>query len=298
MEAAVPVSVLIPAYNREEMVARALESVAAQRPARPAEVIVVDDCSTDRTGEVAERLGARVIRHERNMGEGAARNTALAAATQPWVAQLDSDDEWLPGLLATLWPLRGEHVLVAGSALWRAENGPPRFGGNPSGEPELLDSPARLIFPENFIPASAALVRRDAVEQAGGWRPLPFGADLDLWIRVLEHGTGVISPEIVTLYHVHAGQVTRDLAGTRAHHEQIARDYEGRPWWSPQLVERVRSVTAWDTLRRDLADARRRDALRGAAWLAARPLRVRALATLWLRRRRLRRRAREARDSA
>ncbi|MGZ6214504.1 MAG: glycosyltransferase family 2 protein, partial [Candidatus Limnocylindria bacterium] len=62
-----PVSVVITVYNRAQLVERSLSSVAAQRPSRPAEVIVVDDGSTDDSAEVAEAAGARVIRHGRNL---------------------------------------------------------------------------------------------------------------------------------------------------------------------------------------------------------------------------------------
>src|SRR5262249_26213686 len=61
----VPVSVVFPAYNRERMLGRALESVLGQSSS-PAEIVVVDDASTDRTTAVAEELGARVVRHEQN----------------------------------------------------------------------------------------------------------------------------------------------------------------------------------------------------------------------------------------
>ena len=101
----VPVSVIIPAFNRAELVRRAVDSVLAQRTT-PDEIIVVDECSTDATPEVAGSLGARVIRHEQNRGAAAARNTGLAEARNDWVALLDSDDEWLPNLLEVLWPMR------------------------------------------------------------------------------------------------------------------------------------------------------------------------------------------------
>ena len=68
-----PISVVIPAYNRPVMTARAVRSALAQVPRPPAEVIVVDDCSTDETGATAEAAGARVIRHEVNGGESVAR---------------------------------------------------------------------------------------------------------------------------------------------------------------------------------------------------------------------------------
>ena len=99
-----PVTVIIPAYNRADTVAQAVASALAQHPAPPAEVLVVDDGSADDTAEVAERAGARVVRHAVNQRLGAARNTGLSHATQPWIALLDSDDEWLPHHLASLWP--------------------------------------------------------------------------------------------------------------------------------------------------------------------------------------------------
>ena len=115
--AKLPVSVIIPAFNRADTLPRALHSILAQRPAVPTEIIVVDDHSEDESATVAATLGARVIRHDRNQGAAAARNTAVTAAGQPWLATLDSDDEWLPDHLATLWPLRAGHVLVAGAGV-------------------------------------------------------------------------------------------------------------------------------------------------------------------------------------
>src|ERR1044071_2945662 len=109
-----PISVLIPAYNRADRLPRALASVAAQRRP-PAQVVVVDDGSVDETAAVAERHGVTLVHHERNQGCAIARNSGLAAVTQPWIALLDSDDEWLPHHLASLWPLRGQHLLLANS---------------------------------------------------------------------------------------------------------------------------------------------------------------------------------------
>jgi hypothetical protein len=291
--AELPVSVIIPAYERAALVRRALTSVAAQRPARPAEVIVVDDGSRDGTARVAESLGARVIRHERNLGAAAARNTALAAATQPWIAPLDSDDEWLPWHLATLWPLREGHVLVAGSAL---QVGAHRSGGLLHGpdrdRPVALRSPAQVVAPYNPIPASAVLVRRDAALAAGGYdATLAYAEDWDLWIRVLEWGTGLQSPAVVLRYRRHEGQKTGACEGPQAAQRRIVESYRGRPWWSEGLLERRQSVLAWEALRADLRAGRRREALAHGRWLAARPVRVRAVAELWLHRRRLRARS-------
>jgi glycosyltransferase involved in cell wall biosynthesis len=287
----IPVSVVIPAYNRADMVRRAVGSVWAQRRFEPAQLIVVDDCSTDDTGEVARGLGAEVVRTPQNLGEGGARNAGIAAARQPWVALLDSDDEWLPHLLETLWPLRRDHLLVTGSCLWRAgDAGGDRFAGVPGRQPQVLNSPAVLIYPGNFITASGVMARRDAIVEGGGYdASLERGADLDLWIRLLERGTGVASPIPVSIYHVHSGQVTADKSSTRAAHLDVARAYQDRQWMTDRLSARARGVVAWDALREALAHGRPREAWSRAIEIAVNPFGVGIAGILW-RRWRLRRR--------
>ncbi len=90
------VSAIIPAYNREELLPRAIHSaLAALRPGD--EILVVDDGSTDDTAAVAEAFGppVRLLRVAHG-GAGPARNAGFAAARGPLVAFLDSDDEWFP----------------------------------------------------------------------------------------------------------------------------------------------------------------------------------------------------------
>ena len=98
MQAAVseplPVSVVIPAYNRPRMVARAVRSALEQRPRPPAEVIVVDDCSTDDTGAAASAAGARVIRHDVNRGYGGALLSGFAASEKEWIFYTDGDAQY------------------------------------------------------------------------------------------------------------------------------------------------------------------------------------------------------------
>src|SRR5688572_15976770 len=95
------VSVVIPAYNRENFIKAAVESVQAQ-DIDDIEIIVVDDCSKDKTVSVVEKMTdprIRLIKHEQNKGEAGARNTGVRAAQGKYVAYLDSDDTWLPGKL-------------------------------------------------------------------------------------------------------------------------------------------------------------------------------------------------------
>ena len=286
-----PVTVVIAAYNRPEMTRAAVLSALGQRPRPPAEVLVVDDCSTDDTGAVAAEAGARVIRHERNQGEGGARNTAVAAATQPWLAMLDSDDEWLPWHLQTLWPLHDGHVIVAGSALYCSEDGSFRYHGLTRRRPRTLRSPAALLYPSNFLPLSATMARTELVRQVGAFdTTLRWGADLDLWLRVLEHGSAVMSPRPTLRYRVHEGQVIQDRESAADAHLGILRRYADRPWWSATRVEAWRGGAAWDQLRRDLAAGRRGDAVRTAAFAARHPARAAGVAGVLARRYVLRRR--------
>ena len=94
-------SVVIPTWNRAQMVCEAIESALAQDPSG-IEVIVVDDGSTDDTdSQVVRRFGSkiRLIRKTNRGGTGAARNIGIRHATGEFLAFLDSDDLWLPGKL-------------------------------------------------------------------------------------------------------------------------------------------------------------------------------------------------------
>lgn len=287
-----PVSVIIPAFNRADTLPRALDSIRSQRPFGPAEVIVVDDHSDDESGEIARRCGARVIRHERNQGAAAARNTAVAAATQPWLALLDSDDEWLPDHLDVLWRLKAGHVLVAGASMacFDEPGQPPAYAGTIRPRAHTLRSPAALI-PLNPLSASGVLVSRDAVVAAGGYNTeLGYAEDWDLWLRVLERGSGVITPLVVCLYHVHAGSKSLHADGPVQTHDRIVRSCIGRPWWRARLLDRWCGLRLWAALEAALAARQRRRAVMLAAKLVARPQRLWAVVArrvqfaLWMRR--------------
>lgn len=120
-------SVLIPAFNESRTIARCLEAVYARNPGRDLEVIVVDDGSTDGTYEAAlaaAKPGARVLKHERNAGKGAAIRTALAAATGEVVLIQDADLEYDPAeYAALLQPIEeGRAQVVYGSRILKPDN--------------------------------------------------------------------------------------------------------------------------------------------------------------------------------
>jgi glycosyltransferase involved in cell wall biosynthesis len=267
--------VVIPAYERSAELPRALASVFAQR--RPAaEVVVVDDGSTDATAEVAEGLGATVVRHPENRGLSAARNSGVAAATQPWLAFLDSDDEWLPHHLETLWPLAEQgHVLVGGSTLRRGPDpADDEIQGPPRDRVEVVRSPARVLFPHNVFSVSAAMAQADLVRELGGFRPFYGVEDLDLWVRILERGTGAVTPEVTAIYHVHEQQMSQQVDRMQDGHRNVVREHTGKPWWSPALLERADGYLAWNNVRSAVRRGRPVEVARLLLWLARRPQRA------------------------
>ena len=101
------VSVIIPVYNVEPYIAVCIQSVMRQTYQGELECILVDDCGTDNSMEIAEKLiydyrgpiEFRIIRHEHNRGLSAARNTGTAASKRDYLYYLDSDDEISPNCI-------------------------------------------------------------------------------------------------------------------------------------------------------------------------------------------------------
>lgn len=97
------ISVIIPTYNRESTITRAIRSVINQQDelnkSYQIEIIIVDDCSSDNTLEIVKKINfknIKIIALEKNVGANSARNIGIKAATGKYIAFQDSDDEWLP----------------------------------------------------------------------------------------------------------------------------------------------------------------------------------------------------------
>jgi glycosyltransferase involved in cell wall biosynthesis len=126
------VSIVMPAYNEEAIIERTVrewhEEVTARIPG--SELIVVDDCSTDHTGDVLARLAReipslRTLTPERNCGHGRALRYGFDYVTQDWVFQTDSDRQQLPSDFWKVWDRRGTSDFVLGVRGTRAD-GPAR----------------------------------------------------------------------------------------------------------------------------------------------------------------------------
>ena len=117
------VSVIIPTYNGERTIARAIESVLNQEGNHDIEILVCDDCSTDDTCLVASRAGAIVYDNEQNTGgPNAGRNKGLQVATGELIAFLDQDDEWLPWKLnAQIAEIGNGYELISSRSIIKME---------------------------------------------------------------------------------------------------------------------------------------------------------------------------------
>lgn len=93
-------SIIIPLYNKEKYILRALKSIEQQTHCNY-ELIIINDCSTDNSLKKIEEFKGRytIVHHEKNLGLSAARNTGIKNATNDYICFLDADDEWEPTFL-------------------------------------------------------------------------------------------------------------------------------------------------------------------------------------------------------
>ncbi len=190
------VTVIVPAFNAEPFLAGAVASALAQT-LPPAEVLVVDDGSSDRTAEIAAAFPppVRCLR-QANQGLPGARNTGIAAAQGEWLALLDADDAWPPDHLEQSLRCAARNgadfvfsdaQVVAPQRRWASWLERAGHGWLPQAGAEALARPYELLLQHgSFALPSTVVVRRAAVDAAGRFdaslRPGP--EDLDLWLRL------------------------------------------------------------------------------------------------------------------
>jgi succinoglycan biosynthesis protein ExoU len=136
------VAVIIAAYNASATIARAISSALAEPEA--AEIIVIDDASTDDTVQCARAADdgsgrLRIITQPRNSGPSAARNRAIRESVSPWITILDADDFFLPGRLSGLLKFSAGNDFIADN-MWQVRE-------------DALDGPRRKLLNESFSTA-------------------------------------------------------------------------------------------------------------------------------------------------
>lgn len=202
---------MIPVYNCADYLARALPEVVAQLADRDdAEVIVVDDASSDRPAEVVDRLGrgrVRYERNERNIGAINTFNRCLGLASGELVHLLHGDDAVLPGFyLAMERAFAAPHVVAAVCRAVHVNADDTRSYTTRSyrkGTGVWTDALESLAV-SNRVRAPGIVVRRTAYEQVGGYRAdLPHAADWEMWTRLAAHGSVVFVDEVLACYRKH-----------------------------------------------------------------------------------------------
>lgn len=207
------VAVIIPTYNRAALLERAVQSVLSQT-FRDFELVVVDDGSTDNTADLPtvknpdQRL--RYIKFPQNRGVSAARNAGVKATSSPWLAFLDSDDEWLPEKLAKQVRWTDEHPdipIVQTREIWIRRGkrvNPPKTHEKIEGDLFAASLERCMITP------SSVLLRRTLFNEAGCFNEsFPACEDYDLWLRVTcRCPVGLVNEYLLKRYGGHADQLS------------------------------------------------------------------------------------------
>ena len=205
------VSVIIPTYNRKDLLQRAINSVSSQTLA-PYEIIVVDDGSTDQTKDwVLDSFPYVHYLYQDNSGVSSARNAGIKQAKGSWIAFLDSDDEWIPDKLEKqkrainaskeAWLCHTNEVWVRNSVRVNQMKKHQKYGG--------------YVF-ENCldicrISPSSVLIKKEVFEMVGLFdESLKVCEDYDLWLRI----TSVLpiiflDQPLIVKYGGHADQLSR-----------------------------------------------------------------------------------------
>jgi glycosyltransferase involved in cell wall biosynthesis len=213
------VTVLIPAFNAEHTIARALHSVLIQHyPAL--EIIVIDDASCDATSAIVRHFDderIRLLSLSQNLGVSGATNAGLAAAKGEFVAFLDADDEWLPGKIEKQVAVifgRSEMSLVTCDCAFASVD-LQRFSGEPPAVPETEYWRSYLL--ESRVAKSCAFARRSSLAAVGPFNEkLLIAEDQDMWIRLALAGAVGHVPETLVVRHDTAGSLTKRYAAREA----------------------------------------------------------------------------------
>lgn len=259
------ISVIIPVYNRQESLARAVRSVLAEIGPGD-EVVVVDDASSppavlDEAMQADGRV--KLLRKAENGGPASARNAGVAAATKEIVAFLDSDDEWLPGKLAAQLDVlaKAGPGMVAVACGWRETVEGAEFRVR---MPVASSSSSDFFAGCWFCPGSTLLMRRSDFLAIGPLREdIRRLEDLEWFLRFGRAGGRLVVADVVGATIARGGNARPDLVEQAA--DVIMRELDAIA--APSEAERA-DLAAYFDLERAGAWRNVGDRARAAWWLA------------------------------
>ena len=195
------ISVIIPTYNRYEVLKRALNSVYIQTY-KPKEVIVVDDGSSDATSSIIKEFPSVKYFYKKNGGVSSARNFGIKKATYDWIAFLDSDDQWHKDKLQEqmLFHQQNLDILISyTNERWIRDNKEVNL-------PKKYQKVGGDIFSKCLshciIAPSATLIHKGLFDKVGAFdESLEICEDYDLYLRVaLKYKIGLVDKKLITKY--------------------------------------------------------------------------------------------------
>jgi glycosyltransferase involved in cell wall biosynthesis len=225
------ITIAVPAYNRPELLAETLASIAAQTADVRLEVIVCDDGLLPETRAVVERFshrGFKYLPNEKRLGAVENWNECLRAATGEWVMILHEDDTLYPWYLDSVLPRLWCRAVAVCTRTANGET-PPEMR-RPKLSRAAMDYIPQYFLKSSMSPFPGVLVRRDVAMKLGGfdaaWGPI---ADYEFWYRLSREGRIEVVDTVGAFYRVAPGQWTeriwkRMLRLTHLLRLQIARD--------------------------------------------------------------------------
>lgn len=231
------ITTIIPTFNAEEFLAETIESVQNQtRP--PAEIIVVDDCSTDNTLLVASSYRVKVIQMDQNSGHATARNLAIKQAKHPLIAWIDADDIWKPFHLEEVGELLDQHIDVGVAC------SPVEMFGRRQGIRKCLQTGRKPIdalgecFAGTCVPAMSAITRTQNVRAIGGFdTSYRIAPDFDFWLRLAKHTAFASTDRVTAKYRMHSDQISSESGVSMISLKQYESMYRARRTFIDRLAE-------------------------------------------------------------
>ncbi len=209
------ISVIIPLYNRRDLVVRAVDSVLNQ-DYRDFELIVVDDGSDDDASVVIGNYSDKRIRYVRqqNQGVSSARNYGVKLSRYDYIAFLDSDDEWLPGKLTQQVKILSDgfcRICYTGEKWIR--NG--REFHHKKSQKKFSGEIFRKCLDDCFIGCSTVLMEKSLFWEVDGFdKNLPVCEDYDLWLKIsCRYPIMLIDEPFIKKYGGHKDQLSTKMWG-------------------------------------------------------------------------------------